>query len=315
MVQPSQNKNSVPITIKDADSNLKPFLKWAGGKSGLLNEIMSQLPEKIKHGTIFNYIEPFIGSGAVLFRILQLYGKQLNKVIISDINDKLINVYRVTRDFPSGLTEKLEILKKEYLSLTGTERKIFYYEKRDEYNKISSEENNIDRAALFILLNKLCYNGLYRENSSGDFNVPYGKYKNPQIFDKKLIFSISKAIEKVDILNTDYENTLKLIDDKLTLYYLDPPYKPISNTSTFNSYSKFNFNDKEQERLKLFCDKLTKRNIHFILSNSDLKNTDSENHYFDNLYRDYKIKRVSARRSINCNASERGEIRELLISN
>ena len=293
----------------------KPFLKWAGGKTQLLNEIQENIPIEIKKAKKFNYVEPFVGSGAVFFTMVRLFRNKLNKIIINDINKNLINVFKVIKENPLELINRLEILKNKYYSLSEVGRELFFYQKRDEYNSTILEVDNIKKSTLFILLNKLCFNGLYRENSKGKFNVPFGKYKNPQIYDKKTIIADSEILNNVEIINLDYKKTLGYLDDALTLYYLDPPYKPISLTSSFNSYSKDNFDDNEQERLKIFCDELTKKNIYFILSNSDMQNIDKKNVYFDTLYGNYSIKRVTAKRAINSNAKKRGEINELLIHN
>ncbi len=294
---------------------LKPFLKWAGGKTQLLNYIISSIPEKIREAEYFNYVEPFAGSCAVMFKVAGLFFNKLNKIVLNDINENLVNVYKVIKENPLHLIKRLELLKKEYYSLDENNRTKYYYSKRDEYNNTTPAEDDIKKASLLILLNKLCYNGLYRENSKGEFNVPYGKYKNPRIFDEDTVLADSEVLKKVDILNLDYQKTINYLDDAVTLYYLDPPYKPISSTSSFNSYSKFDFDDREQERLKSFCDLLTQKNIYFILSNSDLKNVDKDNQYFDKLYAGYNIKRVNAKRAINSNGGMRGEIYELLIHN
>lgn len=295
--------------------NLKPFLKWAGGKTQLLDSIINCIPDGIKQAGYFNYVEPFAGSCAVLFKVAGLFYSKLNKIILNDINENLVNVYKVIKEKPLYLIKNLELLKKEYYLLNEEDRTNFYYSRREEYNSITPDEDDIKKASLLILLNKLCYNGLYRENSKGEFNVPYGKYKNPNIFDKGTIIADSEVLKKVDILNLDYQSTIDYLDDAATLYYLDPPYKPISSTSSFNSYSKYNFDDHEQERLKTFCDLLTEKKNYFILSNSDLKNVDKKNQYFDELYSGYNIKRINAKRAINSNGGKRGEIHELLIHN
>ncbi len=300
---------------KTSIGNPRPFLKWAGGKTQLLDNIISCIPDKIKEAEYFNYVEPFAGSCAVLFKVSGLFYSRLNKIILNDINENLVNVYKVIKEKPLYLIKSLELLKKEYYSLNEEDRAIFYYSKREEYNDTTPAEDDIKKASLLILLNKLCYNGLYRENSKGEFNVPYGKYKNPNIFDEDTLIADSEVLKKVEVLNTDYQNTIDYLDDSATLYYLDPPYKPISSTSSFNSYSRYNFDDHEQERLKSFCDQLTENNIYFILSNSDLKNVDKGNQYFDKLYSGYNIKRVNAKRAINSNGGKRGEIHELLIHN
>lgn len=300
---------------QEQNVKLKPFLKWAGGKTQLLQEIFNNIPNTIKEGKKFSYVEPFIGSGAVLFGMINNYGNAIEQIIINDNNKKLTNVYEVIKMWPDELIRNLTKIKKDFLKLRENEREKYYYSKRKEFNDCDLRDDKITNASLFIFLNKLGFNGLYRENSKGEFNVPYGKYTNPQIFEEELIRSISGAIQKIKIKNGDYADTIQYISNGTVLYYLDPPYKPISKTSSFNSYSKTNFDDLEQERLKSFCDLLTKKNIYFILSNSDVKNYDETNHYFDKLYKSYSINRVTAKRAINSKAESRGKINELLITN
>ena len=165
-----------------------------------------------------------------------------------------------------------------------------------------------------VFLNKTCFNGLYRVNSRNEFNVPFGQYKNPSIFDESVLLADSYLLKKVTILETDFEETLKYGKNN-TLFYFDPPYKPISKTSSFKSYSTNDFNDEEQKRLKNFCDRLTKENMYFILSNSDVKNVNENDNFFDDLYSAYRINRVNATRSINSDSKQRGQISELLITN
>ena len=299
----------------DIYKNAKPFIKWAGGKRQLVTQILNTIPQKFSNEASFNFVEPFIGSAAVFFNVVRLYSSSLDKIIISDTNLNLINVYKIVRDKPIELIKILESLRTQYSSYEESEREKFYYKLRDEFNNCTNDSNEIRNAALFILLNKLGYNGLYRVNKSGKFNVPFGRYKSPKIFDEKSILSDSEILKRTEILNIDFEKTIDYINGNLTLYYLDPPYKPISQTSSFNSYSRNIFDDEEQKRLKTFCDLLTKQKIHFILSNSDLKNYDRTNNFFDELYGKYSIKRVEASRAINSNPQKRGKINELIISN
>ena len=289
----------------------RPFVKWAGGKGQLLNVILQEIP--FSNSDSFVYVEPFVGGGAVLFAVLQQFPK-IKKAIINDINQDLINAYLVIRDNLDSLLEILCELDFKYNNLfTDPEkRKIFYYTKRDEFN--TSAMDNIERAALFIFLNKTCFNGLYRVNSKGKFNVPIGRYKHPKICDRENLKAVSEALQKVEILQGDFEQTLRFAaSDKL--YYLDPPYRPISETSSFTTYTGGGFDDNEQIRLKHFCDRLTEKGAKWILSNSDPKNIKPDDNFFDDLYRDYKIKRVKAKRYINSKADGRGEIYEILIKN
>ena len=295
-------------------SELKPFLKWAGGKKQLVDEIISRIPGRIVEGNNIVYVEPFVGSGAVLFQMFNLYKDKIKKTVISDLNNNLINTYTAIRNSLNRLLEELEELKTQFLkSEFETERQKFYLQKRDEFNAYSI--NRIKKAALFIFLNKTCFNGLYRENSDGIFNVPFGRYKNPKIFDKKLLEKINKILQQVEIKNVPYKEIVKYVDHERAVFYLDPPYKPISKTASFNAYTKNCFNDFEQEKLKDFCDTITRLGHFFILSNSDLKNINKNNNYFDNLYKDYSIQRVKAKRSINSKGDRRGEINELIITN
>lgn len=294
------------------DRIAKPFLKWAGGKTQLINDIEKALPKDISNDK-FTYIEPFVGSGAVLFWILNNFPK-LEKAVINDINEDLINTYRVIATKPEELISILQILQNEYHNLDSKqeERKEYYYQKRELYNTRKEEKSS--QAALFIFLNRTCFNGLYRVNSKNLFNVPMGSYKKPTICDGKNILSVSNLLQKVEILCGDYEATL----DKATnnsFFYFDPPYKPLSETSSFNSYAKDEFNDEEQIRLKNFCSKLNVLGHQWILSNSDVKGKNSADNFFDDLYSDFTILRVDARRSINANPEKRGSLKELLITN
>lgn len=294
------------------DKAAKPFLKWAGGKTQLINEIERTLPYEITNEK-FTYIEPFVGSGAVLFWMLNNFPK-LEKAVINDINSDLINTYRVIASKPKELISILQQLQSEFHSLeTKTEeKKAYYYQKRELYNTRKEEQSG--QAALFIFLNRTCFNGLYRVNKNNGYNVPMGSYKKPTICDDKNILAVSQALQKVEILCGDYQETLNYADNN-TIFYCDPPYKPLSETSSFNSYAKDVFNDAEQIRLRDFCHKLDALNHTWILSNSDVKGKDINDNFFDDLYSDFNIQRVNARRSINANPEKRGELKELLITN
>ena len=290
----------------------KPFLKWAGGKGQLIASIWETFPMDFKKRKDVVYIEPFVGSGAVLFWLLENY-PNIKHAVINDINRDLITAYRVIKESPKLLIDYLKELQNEYLSKGKEEdQKYFFLEKRKIFNE--RKQGNLTNTGLLIFLNKTCYNGLYRVNSRNKFNVPFGRYKNPKICDPETILKDNSLLQKVIILNVDFEETLKYAD-KNSFFYFDPPYKPISRTSSFNSYASFTFNDSEQERLARFCRKLDQENFQWILSNSDLKNTEKENQYFERLYNGFNIKRVRAKRFINSNSSKRGEIFELLITN
>jgi DNA adenine methylase len=294
------------------DKIAKPFLKWAGGKSQLINDIEMALPKYI-YEEKFTYIEPFVGSGAVLFWVLNTFSK-LERVVINDINEDLINTYKTIATRPAELISILDILQNEFHTLEGSEenKKLYYYNKRDLYN--TRVEDQSGQAALFIFLNRTCFNGLYRVNRKNEYNVPMGAYKRPTICDKDNILAVSNVLQKVDILCGDYEDTLNYAS-KNTLFYFDPPYKPLCGTSSFNSYAKDEFNDQEQIRLKNFCTKLDRLNHTWVLSNSDVKGKDVHDNFFDDLYSNFNIQRVEARRSINANPEKRGTLKELLITN
>jgi len=289
----------------------KPFLKWAGGKTQLINVISSKMPYEIEES--FVYIEPFVGSGAVLFWILNNY-PNLKMAIINDVNTDLINTYKAISNSVEQIILLLKAWEKEYhdLSINEDKKKEYYYLKRDWFNTRTSDI--ITQSALFIFLNKTCFNGLYRVNKKNLFNVPIGSYIKPLICDDGNLRTVSQALKKVTILNDDFERTITYAENK-TCFYFDPPYKPLSETSSFNSYAKDEFNDNEQIRLKNFCDKLDSLGYEWILSNSDVKGKNPKNHFFDELYEKYQIDRVLAKRSINANASKRGQLNELLITN
>lgn len=293
-------------------NSARPFLKWAGGKTQLISDIEKVLPTNLTQ-TNFTYIEPFVGSGAVLFWVLNNFPK-LEKAIINDINEDLINTYKIITSKPKELISILEMLQNEFHALEGNEdnKKLYYYNKRSLYN--SKQEEQSGQAALFIFLNRTCFNGLYRVNRKNEYNVPMGSYKRPTICDKENIFAVSKALQKVEILCGDFEQTLSLADTN-SLFYFDPPYKPLNETSSFNSYAKDEFNDNEQVRLRNFCSKLDILNHTWILSNSDVKGQNEMNNFFDDLYSPFYIQRVEARRNINSNAEKRGLLTELLITN
>jgi len=294
------------------DRIAKPFLKWAGGKTQLINDIEKALPKDISNDK-FTYIEPFVGSGAVLFWMLNNF-PNLKKAVINDINEDLINTYKTIASRPKELISILQILQNEFHGLEGQDeaKKEYYYSKRELYNTRKEEQSG--QAALFIFLNRTCFNGLYRVNRKNEYNVPMGSYKRPTICDTENILAVSKALHRVEILCGDYEETLNFADNK-TLFYFDPPYKPLSETSSFNSYAKDEFNDAEQIRLRDFCHKIDALNHTWILSNSDVKGKDENDNFFDELYVDFKIERVDAKRSINANPEKRGLLKELLITN
>lgn len=289
----------------------KPFVKWVGGKTQLLGDIECILPFDFLQRKNVMYVEPFVGGGAVLFWILQRF-PNIKKAVINDINPHLITTYRVIKEQPYRLIEQLDILRDEYIPLNEEDRKFYYLNKRDRYNFSSLSE--IEVAALFIFLNRTCFNGLYRVNSNGKFNVPHGRYANPKICDKETILADSQILQKVEILCGDFAETISYASPN-ALFYFDPPYKPLSKTSSFNSYAKEDFDDNEQIRLRDFCHEISKLKAYFILSNSDVKGKIENSNFFDEIYNAYNIHRVMATRMVNANPSKRGKLSELMISN
>lgn len=269
---------------------VQPVLKWVGGKRQLLNEIKKYIPK----GT-YKYYEPFIGGGAVLFHV------QPKKAVINDLNEELINVYNVIKD---NLEELLVDLSKHQIT-EGYYYEIRAIDREEEYKTWS----NVKKASRFLYLNKTCYNGLYRVNSSGYFNTPFGRYKNPNILNETVLRAVNKYLNENDIKIKcgDYSESLKRIG-KNSFVYFDPPYDPISNSSNFTGYTANGFNRKEQIRLKNLCDKLDEKGVKFLLSNSNTT-------FIRNLYSNYKIVVVNANRSINSNSNKRGEVEEVLIRN
>jgi DNA adenine methylase len=290
----------------------KPFLKWAGGKTQLIQEIQSSLPIQIKSDK-FTYIEPFVGSGAILFWMLNEF-PNLEKAVINDVNTDLINTYRTIASKPNELISVLNTLQNEYHSLVNDQekKKEYYYDKRKLFNKRELEQSG--QAALFIFLNRTCFNGLYRVNRKNEFNVPMGSYKQPTICNSENLLAVHNALQKVEILCGDFEETLNHTSAN-SFFYFDPPYKPLSETSSFNSYAKDEFNDLEQIRLRDFCQKLEDLDHNWMLSNSDVKGKNPDDNFFDDLYANFFIERVEAKRSINANPSKRGKLNELLITN
>lgn len=289
----------------------KPFLKWAGGKTQLLNDIEHQFP--YKNNDAFSFIEPFVGGGAVLFWVLNNF-PNLKSAVINDINKDLINSYKTIKTNVVDLILVLKSLETEYYALSeNTEAKNkFYYEKRKLFNTRKSDQ--ILQTALFIFLNKTCFNGLFRVNKKNEFNVPMGNYKKPMICNDKNLLAVSQLLQKVEILSGDFEET-KVFASAESLFYIDPPYKPLSETSSFNAYAKDEFNDVEQVRLKEFCDKLDSLGSKWLLSNSDVKGKNPDDNFFDDLFSNYQINRVIAKRRINANPNKRGQLTELLITN
>lgn len=290
----------------------KPFIKWVGGKTQLIGQLEAELPADFDNWENTTYIEPFVGGGAMLFYMLQRY-PCIQHAIINDINTDLCTCYQTVKNEPELLIEALYDIENTYHNLkTEEERKLFFLNVRERYNK--KDLDAVENTTLFFFLNRTCFNGLYRVNKKGLFNVPFGKYVNPTICDPNTIRRDSELLQRVEILNGDFEVTFDYAHDN-TLFYFDPPYRPLSNTSSFNDYTKDDFNDNAQIRLKEYCDKIHRAGHKFMLSNSDCKGRNKEDNFFDNLYSSYQIERLVASRSINSNPHKRGKLTEILVHN
>lgn len=291
----------------------KPFLKWAGGKGQILSQLSKHLPEKISKEP-FTYIEPFVGGGAMLFYMLQRFGN-ISKTVINDVNEDLILTYRIIKDDVEALIVMLDRMEKDYLAITDQiGRSQLFYEVREHYNQHIGD--GIERASQLIFLNKTCFNGLYRVNRRGQFNVPFGKYANPTICNAKLLRVDSQLLQsaKVEICQGDYAQTLQHADG-LSFVYLDPPYRPLDATSSFTAYAKGDFDDADQRALAAFCHQLSDAGCYWMQSNADCSAKNPEDTFFEELYKDYRIERVYASRYINANPAKRGKLTELLIKN
>ena len=306
--------------MKAYDIEAKPFLKWAGGKSQLLSTIEDNFPDEIKKSRkIDKYFEVFVGGGALYFHLMNNY--EVKESYLYDINPELILTYNVIKNNPNELIDLLLNLQDEYSSLEQEGKKEYYFNVRSKFNDdlIDFDYDNysdahIIRASQVIFMNKTCFNGLFRLNRKGEFNVPHGRYKNPLICDKNNIMAVSKTLKHTHIINGNYDKSEDLIDEN-SLVYLDPPYRPLSDKSSFTTYAGFEFTDEHQIELGNFYKRISDKGAKAILSNSDPKNENPDDNFFDNLYKDFNIKRVQAKRSINSNGKKRGLINEILVTN
>jgi len=274
--------------LNQESSYPKPFLKWAGGKNKLIQQYISLFPQKI-----INYYEPFLGGGAVFFYLYNNYS--VSYADLSDINPELINTYLCIKHDVEAVISLLEQHQKKH-------NKEYYY-----YMRSYNTDNSVERAARLIYLNKTCFNGLYRENSKGDFNVPMGKYKNPQICNSELLRAVAQALQVTSIEVKPFEVVLNYAKSHKDFVYFDPPYYPLSETSNFTAYSRDAFNKDNQIKLKDVCIELARRGVKVMQSNSDCP-------FIRELYKDFKIYEIKASRAINSNASKRGKISEVLIT-
>jgi len=295
-------------------------MKWAGGKSQLIEKLTRLFPPEILNGKIKKYVEPFIGGGALFFYAAQNY-PSIEEFFISDANPELILAYKTIQKNVGELIDLLKELEKKYHALSAVEQKEFFYQKRKYFNSELSKVNFSDfggdwteRTAIIIFLNHTCFNGLFRVNSKGEFNVPFGDYKNPKICDAENLQAVSNLLQRTEIQRGDFTSSADFVD-RNTFVYFDPPYRPISKTASFNSYSKYDFNDQEQKRLSEYFALLSEKGAKLMLSNSDPKNEDADDHFFEDLYMGFHIERVDASRMINSNGSKRGKIKELVILN
>jgi DNA adenine methylase len=288
----------------------KPFVKWAGGKSRILDDIRMKYPAALGR-TITKYAEPFVGGGAVLFDVLNRYA--LDAVYMSDINRELITTYTAVRDNVDALISFLSAMQRDYWQSDAPARKVYYYAKRERFNELkAAQSDGVEVAALFIFLNHTCFNGLYRVNAKGGYNVPMGNYRTPAICDAENLQAVSARLQRAQIVCGDYRQSRAFIDHR-TFAYFDPPYRPLSQTSNFTAYANSGFGDREQIELAHFIDELSDMGAFVVASNSDPKNTNADDDFFDRLYHKHKISRISASRTINSAAGGRGKINELLI--
>ncbi|MBI5681041.1 MAG: DNA adenine methylase [Methanobacterium sp.] len=308
-----KNSKVEPVTAK-------PFIKWAGGKTQLLNELEKRFPPKIiRTKRIKRYIEPFVGGGALFFHLKRDYN--IEESYLFDINKELVIAYKTLQINHKGLMDKLSEIEDKHLQKSEDKRKEYYYKIRNEYNRqmdgfdyVNYSDEWVKRTSFLIFLNKTCFNGLFRQNQKGEFNVPFGRYKNPKIHSKKNIIGIYEALQDTEVFCGDFTEACNYIE-KESFIYLDPPYRPLNKTSNFTSYAKNGFNDEDQTRLAQFFKITDEQGAYLMLSNSDPKNQDIHDEFFDNLYNNYNIERITAKRNINCDASKRGEIKELIITN
>ncbi len=301
--------------------NAKPVVKWAGGKRQLLEQFNTLYPDALNNNQIDKYVEPFVGGGAVFFELLNRF--EFKEIILNDINEELILTYRIIKEEVDDLIELLREYEEEYIHLSLEKRKDYYYKKRTLFNTEKKEidydnidQNTVKHASNFIFLNRTCFNGLYRQNKKGEFNVPIGRYKKPTICDKEGLETASQSFENCILISSDFEKTEQYID-KRTFVYMDPPYRPLPGTPRFTKYSKADFNEQSQIRLANWFKKLDrgKNKPYLMLSNSNPKNNDPDDDFFEEKYYGFDIKKVYAKRVINSKGAKRGEISELVIRN
>jgi len=294
-------------------SNAKPFLKWVGGKTQLIEQFKTLYPNELENNLIDTYIEPFVGGGAIFFHLMQTY--KIKKAIIIDLNSDLIECYQCIKEDVNKLIGILEQLQTTFFKLNTIEQKKMYLGIREEYNSLLNKNyDKYTKAAYMIFMNKTCFNGLYRVNSKGEYNVPFGMYKNPLICNKSNLLVINELLQNVEIVVGDYSLCEKYIYGK-TFIYFDPPYRPLTITQSFVGYSKYGFNDNNQIELATLYKKISDKNCNLMLSNSDPKNVNVNDNFFDDLYSEFNINRIYAKRVINCQGNKRGNLTEIVIRN
>jgi DNA adenine methylase len=302
-------------SFKVVEDAAGPFLKWAGGKSQLLPVINQHYPQELLNGDIKTYIEPFVGGGAVFFDIQNRFSPQHSVLI--DTNPDLVLTYQVIQQDVHGLIRALAAMEATYHAAAPEEQQAMFYAVREEFNAphtaTASNQSGLNRAAQNIFLNRTCFNGLFRVNSKGKFNVPFGQHKKPTILFEKKLRAAAKALQKAEVIYGDFTQTPNLVKPKTFVYY-DPPYRPISLTSHFKAYSKEAFNDDTQRQLATMFREIDQRGVKQMLSNSDPTNHGPDP-FFDDLYQGFTITRVDATRFINAKGTGRGVVRELLIKN
>jgi len=303
-------------TINAEPLVVSPLIKWAGGKKRLASIIEAESLKKIDFDNIDTYVEPFAGGASVFLYLATKYN--FKRQVIMDINPALINLYRQTRDNVTDLMYGLDIVENEYNNLSIEdldEKKAYFYDIREQFNEelVSEHSDLLKQAILFILLNKTDFNGLYRVNSKGLFNVPFGQRKTVHLYDRDNMQKFSKLLQNTDILLGDYQQSRKYAGER-TFFYFDPPYRPLSDSASFTSYAKSSFNDEAQVNLANYVKDISKMGSHFTLSNSDPHQSDENDDFFDNLYSDFTITRIQASRLISAKTRGRGNVSELLIT-
>ena len=298
----------------------RPFLKWVGGKGQLLNQFVHYYPSDLRNRKIKKYTEPFLGGGAVFFEVMQRF--DIESAYISDVNKDLVLAYWVIQQKPEQLVDFLEQYQKTYDSTLQEDRNELFLSVRQHFNQQRFEinykklsDNWISRAAQLIFLNKTCFNGLYRTNSKGEFNVPYGKYPNPTILDDPNIGAVSRILQKAEINIAPYDACFDKVGSQSFVYF-DPPYRPLTKTSSFTGYTGSGFSDQDQVKLANFFQKLDEeKGAKMMLSNSDPQNENPNDQFFETIFPNFNFYKVSANRAINCKGEKRGAIKELVITN